>query len=283
MTPEPFGDRLLAALATRVPMCVGIDPHKQLLEAWGLRDDVAGLESFARTCIDAFAGQVAVLKPQSAFFERHGAAGVAVLERTMAAARAAGALVILDAKRGDIGSTAAAYADAYLEQDSAMFCDALTVSPYLGFGSMRPFIDAAQRNGAGIFVLAETSNPEGPEVQRAVAADGATVAQHIVNQAAEVNAQFLDGRNSTLGSIGVVIGGTITTGGADVRRLRGPILAPGFGAQGATAADLAHLFPSECTVIASTSRDILSAGPERGALRERVRTVGSQLAEQWGF
>lgn len=128
-------------------------------------------------------------------------------------------------------------------------------------------------------MLAETSNPEGAEVQRSVAADGTTVAQHIVNQAAEVNAQFLKGRNSTLGSVGVVIGGTIAAGGVDVRRLRGPILAPGFGAQGATAADLSRLFPSECTVIASTSRDILSAGPERGELTQKVRTVGSQLAQ----
>lgn len=280
MTPEPFGDRLLDAMSTRIPLCVGIDPHKHLLEAWGLTDDAAGLESFARTCVEALAGRVAVLKPQSAFFERHGADGIAVLQRTIADARAAGAIVILDVKRGDIGSTAAAYADAYLDRGSAMFCDAVTVSPYLGFGSLRPFIDAAHRNGTGIFVLAATSNPGGPDVQRAIGADGTTVAQQIIDRASRVNAEFLQDRPAGLGSVGVVVGATIEQGGVDVRRLRGPILAPGFGAQGASAADVAALFPLECTVIASTSRDILSAGPGRGQLIQKAMRVGSALAEQ---
>jgi len=279
MTPEPFGDRLLDAMRTRLPFCVGIDPHKHLLESWGLADDAVGLETFARTCVEALAGEVAVLKPQSAFFERHGAAGVAVLQRTIADARSAGAVVILDAKRGDIGSTAAAYADAYLERDSAMFCDAVTVSPYLGFGSVQPFIDTAHRNGAGVFVLAATSNPDGRAVQRAVGADGTTVAQQIIDQVAQVNSEFLAQRQATLGSVGVVIGATIEQGGVDVRRLRGPILAPGFGAQGATAADVAALFPLECTVVASTSRDLLSAGPARGQLTRKAIRVGSALAE----
>ncbi len=130
MTPEPFGTRLRHAMDTRGPLCVGIDPHASLLASWGLNDDVAGLERFTRTVVEALADRVAVLKPQSAFFERFGSRGVAVLEKAVAEARAAGALVLMDAKRGDIGSTMGAYAATYLDEDSPLFSDAVTVSPY---------------------------------------------------------------------------------------------------------------------------------------------------------
>ncbi|EFK98664.1 orotidine 5'-phosphate decarboxylase, partial [Streptomyces sp. SPB78] len=160
-TPEPFGTRLRHAMDTRGALCAGIDPHAALLREWGLNDDLAGLERFTRTVVEALADRVAVLKPQSAFFERFGSRGLAVLERAVADARAAGALVLLDAKRGDIGSTMAAYAATYLDPASPLFSDAVTVSPYLGYGSLRPALDAAAASGAGVFVLALTSNPEG--------------------------------------------------------------------------------------------------------------------------
>ncbi|BFO19866.1 hypothetical protein SHKM778_62540 [Streptomyces sp. KM77-8] len=115
---EPFGARLRRAMDERGPLCVGIDPHASLLAEWGLNDDVTGLERFSRTVVEAVADRVAVLKPQSAFFERFGSRGVAVLERTVQEARAAGALVLMDAKRGDIGSTMAAYAESFLHQDA---------------------------------------------------------------------------------------------------------------------------------------------------------------------
>ncbi|GMA19268.1 hypothetical protein GCM10025862_12890 [Arsenicicoccus piscis] len=164
---QPFGPRLAAAMAEHGPLCVGIDPHAGLLGAWGLPDSVEGLERFAATCVEAFGGQVACVKPQSAFFERFGSRGVAVLEATLAGLRDAGTLSLLDVKRGDIGSTMGAYADAYLDEASPLRADAITVSPYLGYGSLRPALDLAAATGRGVFVLTLTSNPEGAAVQHA--------------------------------------------------------------------------------------------------------------------
>ncbi|MGQ4513516.1 orotidine-5'-phosphate decarboxylase [Streptomyces sp. DW26H14] len=264
MSPlEPFGARLRRAMDTRGPLCVGIDPHASLLAAWGLADDVGGLERFARTTVEALAGRVAVLKPQSAFFERFGSKGVAALERTVADARAAGALVLMDAKRGDIGSTMAAYASTYLDPGSPLFSDAVTVSPYLGFGSLRPALDAAAAGGCGVFVLALTSNPEGAEVQRARAGGGRSVAQVMLDHIAAENAGA-----EPLGSVGAVVGATLGDAGADLA-VNGPLLAPGIGAQGATAADLPAVFGSAVgDVLPSVSRGILRHGPGAAALRE---------------
>ncbi len=188
-----FGDRLAAAVDARGPLVVGIDPHLPLLRDWGLPADVTGLERFALTAVEAVADRVAVVKPQSAFFERFGSRGIAVLERVLAAVRAAGALSLLDVKRGDIGSTMVGYAGGYLDPASPVAADAVTASPYLGFGSLRPLLDAAYEHGRGVFVLALTSNPEGAAVQRAVAADGRTVAQTVLDEAAAANAAELAG------------------------------------------------------------------------------------------
>ncbi|WP_328539851.1 orotidine-5'-phosphate decarboxylase [Streptomyces sp. NBC_00344] len=264
MSPvEPFGARLRHAMDTRGPLCVGIDPHASLLTAWGLADDVAGLERFTRTVVEALADRVAVLKPQSAFFERFGSRGVAVLESAVADARAAGALVLMDAKRGDIGSTMGAYAATYLEKDSPLFSDAVTVSPYLGFGSLRPALDAAVLSGSGVFVLALTSNPEGAEVQRSTAADGRSVAQVLLDHMAAEN----EGAEP-LGAVGAVVGATL--GEAGVRLdINGPLLAPGIGAQGATPADLPAVFGSAVrNVLPSVSRGVLRHGPDIAALRD---------------
>ncbi|MDH6122590.1 orotidine-5'-phosphate decarboxylase [Kitasatospora sp. GAS204B] len=266
MTLAPFGARLRQAMDDRGQLCVGIDPHAALLSAWGLGDDLAGLEAFSRTVVEALADRVAVLKPQAAFFERFGSKGVAVLERTVAEARAAGALVLMDAKRGDIGSTMAAYAEAFLRPDSPLFSDALTVSPYLGFGSLRPALDLAREQGCGIFALALTSNPEGFEVQRAVAADGVSVAQRVLRHLAAENA---DAR--PLGSFGAVVGATLADAGVDLA-INGPLLAPGIGAQGATMADLPRVFGAAVPdVVPSVSRDVLKHGPSVTALREAAQ------------
>ncbi len=195
-----FGARLDAAVAARGPLVVGIDPHLPLLRDWGLPEDASGLERFALTAVEAVADRVAVVKPQSAFFERFGSRGIAVLERVLAAVRDAGALSLLDVKRGDIGSTMVGYAGAYLDPASPLAADAITASPYLGFGSLRPLLDAAYANGRGVFVLALTSNPEGPAVQRALAADGRTVAQTILDQVAAANAA--EGRPARVGRRG---------------------------------------------------------------------------------
>ena len=273
MTTEPFGARLRRAMDDRGPCCVGVDPHAALLTAWGLNDDVAGLERFALTVVEALAGTTAVLKPQSAFFERFGSRGVAVLERTVEEARQAGALVLTDAKRGDIGSTMAAYAATYLDKDSPLFSDAVTVSPYLGFGSLRPALDAAAISGAGVFVLALTSNPEGAEVQRATAAGGASVAQAVLGHIAAENAGA-----RPLGSVGAVVGATLDEAGVDLA-VNGPLLAPGVGAQGATPADLPRVFGAALpNVLPSVSRDVLRHGPDAGALRNAARAYADEIA-----
>jgi orotidine-5'-phosphate decarboxylase len=267
---------------------VGIDPHPALLRAWGVGDDVRGLETFSRTVVEALADRVAVLKPQSAFYERFGSAGIAVLERTVRAAREAGALVLLDAKRGDIGSTAAAYAQAYLHPASPMAVDALTVSPFLGATSLDPLIETAAEHGAGVFVLALTSNPEGPALQHAVRADGRTVARAIRDHAAAANAAAANAaadnhQAGALGHVGLVVGATVEPAAAadlDLEGLGGPVLAPGLGAQGAGAADLARVFgAARSAVLPTTSRDVLAAGPTPAGLREAAaRTLGECAA-----
>ncbi|WP_030826671.1 orotidine-5'-phosphate decarboxylase [Streptomyces hygroscopicus] len=274
----PFGARLRAAMDARGPLCVGIDPHASLLADWGLGDDVAGLERFTRTVVDALAERVAVLKPQSAFYERFGSRGVAVLERAVADARAAGALVLMDAKRGDIGSTMAAYASAYLDPCGPLFSDAVTVSPYLGFGSLRPALDAARAAGAGVFVLALTSNPEGAEVQHAVRPDGTTVAASVLaSLKAENAAEAAGGRLGSYGAVvGATLGGAAGEAGADLA-IDGPLLAPGIGAQGATPADLPAVFgPAVRNVVPSVSRGVLRHGPDAASLVE----AASRMAEE---
>ena len=270
-----FGARLHAAVETRGPFCVGIDPHAALLAEWGLADDVAGLERFALTAVEAVAPHVSVLKPQSAFYERFGSRGIAVLERVIAKARAAGALVLLDVKRGDIGSTSQAYADAYLDPISPLASDAITVSPFLGFGSLEPIIDTARRHDAGVFVLALTSNEEGPEVQHATVAGG-TVAGLMLDHLRRLNASA-----EPLGSLGAVVGATIgalpDSMAEEDLAFNGPILAPGFGAQGGTVADVRRLFGSAAMVLPSSSREVLRLGPDVVAMRDAVRRANDEL------
>lgn len=269
-----FGARIAASRAGHGPLVVGIDPHPGLLAAWGLGDDVAGLRSFALTVVEALGGRVAGLKPQSALFERHGAAGVAVLEEVVAAGRELGTPVIVDAKRGDIGSTMAGYADAYLREGSPLAGDAVTLSPYLGFGSLTPALQVAATHGRGVFVLALTSNPEGASVQHAIDPDGVPVATAIARAASAVNAaELAAGEPGTaLGSVGLVVGATIGDAarrlGVDLAAVRGPLLAPGVGAQGAGAAELREVFGSaRHAVLASSSRGVLAAGPDAVALQ----------------
>lgn len=279
--PAPFGIRLGAAMAEHGPLCVGIDPHRGLLESWGLTYDLAGLERFTMTCVEAFGGAVAVVKPQSAFFEAFGSGGVAVLERALHDLRDAGTLTLLDAKRGDIGSTVDAYGRAVLGRDAPTPADAMTLSPYLGYASLRPAIDLALDGGRGVFVLALTSNPEGAAVQHARGADGRSVAGAIAESAAQDNSEARS--RGELGSVGLVVGATVGSAvadlGVDLPGMAGPILAPGLGAQGATAHDVRSVFAGALPqVIASSSRDVLRAGPVVAALRARAREVAEQVA-----
>ncbi|MFF5392335.1 orotidine-5'-phosphate decarboxylase [Streptomyces sp. NPDC013012] len=271
-----FGSRLRSAMDERGPLCVGIDPHAALLDSWGLGDDIAGLERFTFTVVEALAGTVAVFKPQSAFFERFGSRGVAVLERAVSDLRAAGGLVVMDAKRGDIGSTMAAYAEAFLREGSPLFSDALTVSPYLGYGSLKPAVDLARESGAGLFVLALTSNPEGSEVQRAVRTDdpaGRTIGATMLAHLAEENAG-----ETPMGSFGAVVGATLGDLSSFDLDVNGPLLAPGIGAQGATPADLPAVFGVAVrNVVPNVSRGVLRHGPDATALRDSALRYADEI------
>ena len=272
-----FGARLRAAMDEHGPLCVGIDPHPGLLAAWGLPDDAGGLKRFGERVIEALAGRVAAVKPQSAFFERHASSGVAVLGSIIRQLRQSGTVVILDVKRGDIGSTAAAYADAYLDPASPLAADAVTASPYLVVGALRPMIDSALAAGSGVFVLARTSNPEGSALQRAVTASGRTVAQAVVEEISQVNQGV-----EPMGDIGVVVGATIGSDAdepvLDLDGMGGPVLAPGLGAQGGRPDDLRRIFGSVTgRVLAAYSREILEHGPSVTDLRAAADRVLADL------
>ena len=274
----PFGRRLAHAMETAGPLCLGVDPHPGLLRQWGLSDTPAGLEAFSLTALEAAVGpegpRVAAIKPQVALYERHGSAGLAALERLLAAARDAGVLTIADAKRGDIGSTMDGYAAAWTSDASPLAADAVTLSPYLGFGTLVPTIRAAHEAGRGVFVLALTSNPEGREVQHVGegSAEG-SVARRIAAAAAAENAALRG--DDAWGPVGLVLGATVAAEadrlGLDLPALGGPLLAPGFGAQGAMArgmrADFGTAWPQ---VLATSSRGILSAGPSVASLVDTI-------------
>lgn len=259
-----YRKRLAAIVDDRGALCVGIDPHPTLLDSWGLPRTAAGLERCARTVVEAVGSHVAVFKPQSAFFEQYGSAGIAVLERVIADIADSGALCLLDVKRGDIGSTMAAYADAYLSDGSPLSVDAITVSPYLGFGSLMPAFERAIANKRGVYVLARTSNPEGAAIQLALANEG-SVCQEIIDAATELNQQ------ARTRAVGLVIGGTHRRLGCDVTEFNGSILVPGIGVQGGSMEGLPQLFGDAVEqVLPVVGRGILSVGPDHAALRQRV-------------
>ncbi|QYI97610.1 orotidine-5'-phosphate decarboxylase [Curtobacterium flaccumfaciens pv. flaccumfaciens] len=283
--PASFGDRLASAMGERSPLCVGIDPHAATLAAWGLARDEQGLTAFGATLVDAAAGRAAIVKPQVAFFEAAGVAGYRALDATIRRARDAGLLVVADVKRGDIGTTGDDYALAWLDRDGPFAADAMTVSPYLGYGSLRGTIDVARRNGAGVFVLAATSNPEARVLQTAVLAEGPrtgrTVAAGIVLDVADDNRSVGD---QALGDVGLVLGATLHLDdfgiGADAIGTA-PVLAPGFGAQGARIEDLRALYGARAEqVLVSESRGLLTDGPDGVAalVTERADRIRTALA-----
>lgn len=272
----PFADRLADRVRQYGPLCLGVDPHASLLRAWGLPDRPQGLATFCNTVMDAAAGNVAIIKPQIAFFERHGSQGVAVLESLLKRARSEGVMTLIDAKRGDIGSTMAAYAETFLDAEAPLAGDAVTVSPFLGPGSLTPAADLARARGRGIFVLALTSNPEGHQVQHARTPDG-SVAATIVDWCRNRNVH-------DQGAAGIVVGATVGQAigdlGINLDLGGGWILAPGVGAQGAAASDLRHLFGvASGRVIAPISRGILGAGPQVTRLQDAIKMNRDALAE----
>lgn len=256
-----FGQRARAGIDRLGPLCVGIDPHAGLLDDWGLPQSAAGARDFGLRVVEAATGRAAFVKPQVSFFERHGSAGLAALEDVMGAARAAGILVIADAKRGDIGSTMDAYAEAWLTPGAPLEADALTISPYLGVGALGGTIELAYRHGKGVFVLAATSNPEATGLQRSVDAAGRSVSQRVIDEVSAMNAAHTGG--DEWGSAGFVVGATVDWVEAGIAPFApiAPILAPGFGHQGARPEDASGIFGDMApAVIVSESRSILSAG-----------------------
>ena len=273
-----FGERLRTAMAERGQLCVGIDPHVHLLAEWGLDASAAGAREFGLRTVEAAAGAVGVVKPQVSFFERYGSAGFAALEDVLAAARVAGLLVIADAKRGDIGTTMDAYGEAWLMPGSPLEVDAVTVNPFLGVGTLEGTFALAESAGKGAFVLAATSNPDAFTAQRArldsAEAPGETVSGAIVREVSARNARVT--APGQWGSIGFVIGGTVdwTEAGLEPFEPIAPILGPGFGHQGAEPGDLRSRFGALApAVIASESRSILAAGPDRLAARIQERAL----------
>jgi orotidine-5'-phosphate decarboxylase len=271
-----FGDRVAAAVeAKRSQLLVGLDPRPELLPV-ELRGDVhrsraAAADAVGRFCrglIDAVAPYVMGVKAQLAYFEALGADGLRAFEEICDYARSANLLVVADAKRGDIGSTARAYADAYLErrEDRPTPVDALTVNPYLGSDSIEPFVAACRRSGNGIFCLVKTSNAGSADIQDAALSDGRRVWQHVAELVAEWGQDLVGERG--LSSVGAVVGATYPRAIGEARRLmpQAILLLPGVGAQGGTPADVARAFTSgPASALVPVSRSVIYAFRVDGA------------------
>lgn len=270
-----FGQRLEAAGEARGRLCVGIDPHPYLLEKWGLEPTADGLRSFSMRCVEAFSDTAALVKPQVAFFERFGSRGFAVLEEVLAALRDAECLTLADAKRGDIGSTMAGYADAWLDEQSSLRADSVTVSPYLGVGALGPVFTKAEETGRGIFVLAATSNPEARAIQSVPVGEQGTIAQAVVDECAAYNVSAH--KAGVPGNVGVVVGATLDNPPC-LDALNGPVLLPGVGAQGA-GPEQVHNIVSKCPSLgfANVSRAVLEQGPSVADLRKSVVRMAEEF------
>jgi orotidine-5'-phosphate decarboxylase len=285
-----FADRYVeAARQLKNPLCVGLDPHLERIPAeFGLRLDALGSEQSAdgvqacfETVIDLCAGRVPVIKPQIAFFEQLGWRGMRALERLVARARAHGLLVILDAKRGDLASTAQAYAQSYLYPDSPCRADAITLNPYLGLDSLQPFVEAARTQGTGLVVLARTSNPGAADFQN-LDVGGAPLYERVARALAPT-ADSLRGQ-SGWSSLCVVAGATYP---AEAVRLRSVLphslfLIPGYGAQGAPVRDALASFvrgPSglEGGMVNSSRGVLFGSGPALHSIREWRAGVEQRL------
>jgi len=253
----------------------GLDPSPDVLAAWGLGDDPDGLDRFADIALEAAVGSVGLVKPQSAFYERHGWRGVRTLSRLIAAARGAGLLVVLDVKRGDVGSTNAAYAEAFLGAGAPLESDAVTIHPYLGLRAMDALVARAHQSGSCLLVVTRSSNPEGRAVQSARDDAGRTVDEALLDEIGRLNRSLAPGQT---GPVGAVIGPVPMEPALDLPAAQALFLAPGVGAQGATPEDVARVFAA-CPdrVMPSASRSLLAAGPDIGALRDGVAALAAEF------
>ncbi|UFS60295.1 orotidine-5'-phosphate decarboxylase [Subtercola endophyticus] len=277
-----FGARLEEVFARYGQLCVGIDPHDYLLDAWGLPRSAEGVREFGLRVVDAAAGLTGIVKPQVAFFELYGAAGFAALEEVLAAARAAGLLVIADAKRGDIGSSVEAYGRAWLTPGSSLEVDAMTLTAYTGVASLTAVFDLAESTGKGAFVLSATSNPESFTLQTARSGELST-AGLVASEVCTFNRVRVS-QSGDLGNIGLVLGATknLLDYGVDRDLLATtpapPVLAPGFGFQGATFDQVRSVFgPLASATVVAVSRSVLQSGAQ--GLGASIRQQAAELAE----
>jgi orotidine-5'-phosphate decarboxylase len=269
---KSFAQRFHELARSRSPFCLGIDPTPQLLKAWNLPHNADGLAQMCETVVSAAEDRLAIVKPQIAFFERFGSKGIAVLERLIAAFQERGTLVLVDGKRGDIGSTVEAYAQAYLGPTSAFHADAITAHAYLGFGALKPLLTHAVDSGTGVFVVVRSSNVEGTPLQTAVLQnDGRTVADSLADLITEFNRQT---SGDEIGLVGAVVGATVENLMPTLDRLsQSLLLAPGIGHQGATFEDLRRRFERHAArAIPSSSRAVLDRGPDVEQLRTEIIT-----------
>lgn len=290
MEPMNFADRLAEAVTRkRSQLVVGLDPRLDLLPM-ELRGEAvlgraAAASSVARFCkgiVDAVGPYVVAVKPQSAFFEALGSDGFRALEEVCGYARSAGLLVLLDAKRGDIGSTSRAYAEAYLEpgNDATALGDAITASPYLGLDSVEPFLAACRRHDAGVFFLVRTSNAGAADVQDLALSDGRPLWHHVAELVHEWGSQLVG--DEGMSSVGAVVGATHPRAVSEARRMlpQSPLLLPGVGAQGATPADVARAFTAgPASALVTASRSVIFAYRESEAdWRAAAGAEAQQLA-----
>jgi orotidine-5'-phosphate decarboxylase len=274
---DSFATRFAAVRTRFGPLVWGLDPSGSLLDTWGVGDTPDGLDRFADIALQAATGTVGLVKLQAAFFERHGWRGFRTLQRLIAEAQSAGLLVIVDAKRGDVGSTNDAYAEAFLGADAPLGADALTVHPYLGLGAMSTFISRAHEAGSCLLVVTRSSNPEGRAVQSAIDPAGRTVEEGLLVAIAELNARLAPGE---IGPIGAVIGPTHMDPALDLMAPQGLFLAPGVGMQGATPSDVARVFAA-CPerVMPSASRSLLGDSPGVGRLQYAAGRLADEFRE----
>jgi orotidine-5'-phosphate decarboxylase len=279
---DSFASRFAVARARFGPLTWGLDPSGELLDRWGLGDTPDGLDRFADLMLAAVPGVVGLVKPQSAFYERHGWRGIKTLTRLISELRAAGLLVVLDAKRGDVGTTNAAYAQAYLGPGAPLEADALTVHPYLGLRAMDALVSRAHESGSCLLVVTRSTNTGGRAIQAAATEPDLdrqgrlSVEQSLLRDIGRLNAQLAPGE---IGPIGAVIAPGHLAPDLDLAGANALFLAPGVGAQGATWADVARTFAA-CPdrVMPSASRSLLAAGPDPAALRAAAEAKVAELA-----
>lgn len=278
-----FGLRLSNSMAKYGPLCVGIDPHRQLLIDWGYNVDALGAELYAMRMLQAANGRAAAVKFQFSMFERYGSKGIAALKRVLYAARQMGTITIVDCLHGGLPTTVSAFADAYFKPGAPLLADAITLLPYYGARSLGGVSNDALNNGRGVFIASLTSNQEGASLQTAIRQageyKGKTVAFGIASTAQKFN-NGIDG----MGSVGLIIGATIgqwiNDSGVDPSKFTGPILSPGYGWQGAEKRDLKTVFKgTKGNVLVTVSRFIAAHGPSIAALTEATESVALDIRQ----